>query len=202
MSISSIALNANSASYGYKSLNYGQGYGNYQNQYNTEDKTSQNNGQFSMNHSANVSVDKDVDMANPTEQAAKSNQNRKVGDGECQTCKNRKYQDVSDDSGVSYQTPTKIATSHVAAAVMSHEQEHVVRNQAKAEQEDREIVSQSVMLHTSVCPECGKTYVSGGTTRTVTKADNSDLEEKAKEAFFNPSESDNNGLGGSIDTKA
>ena len=26
-------------------------------------------------------------------------------------------------------------------------------------------------IHTEICPECGKAYVSGGTTRTVTKAD-------------------------------
>lgn len=201
MSISSIALNANSVSYGYKNLNYGQGYGNYQNQYNAEDKTSQNNGQFSMNHSANASVDKDADMTNPTEQAAKSNQNRKVGDDECQTCKNRKYQDVSDDSGVSYQTPTKISPGNAASAVAGHEQEHVVRNQTKAEREDREVVSQSVMIHTAVCPECGKTYVSGGTTRTVTKADNSDLAEKAKEACINSPNNSANGLGGSMDAR-
>lgn len=199
MSISSIALNANSASYGYKNFNYGQGYGNYQNQYNAEDKTSQNNGQFSMNHSANASVDKDVDMTNPTEQAPKSNQNRKVGDGECQTCKNRKYQDVSDDSGVSYQTPTKISPGNAASAVVGHEQEHVVRNQAKAEREGREVVSQSVALHTAICPECGKAYVSGGTTRTVTKADNSGLE--TKEAVVNSPNASANGLGGSMDVR-
>ena len=32
------------------------------------------------------------------------------------------------------------------------------------------MVSQSVTLHTDICPECGDVYVSGGTTRTVTKA--------------------------------
>ena len=32
-------------------------------------------------------------------------------------------------------------------------------------------VSQSVTMHTEICPECGKAFVSGGTTRTVTKAD-------------------------------
>ena len=46
----------------------------------------------------------------------------------------------------------------------------MVREQAKAQQEDRKVVSQSVTYHTDICPECGKTYVSGGTTRTVTKA--------------------------------
>ena len=34
------------------------------------------------------------------------------------------------------------------------------------------MVSQSVTLHTDICPECGKVYISGVTTRTVTKADN------------------------------
>ena len=49
----------------------------------------------------------------------------------------------------------------------------MVREQVKARQENRKVVSQSVTYHTAICPECGKAYVSGGTTRTVTKADNS-----------------------------
>ena len=89
-------------------------------------------------------------------------------EGECETCKERKYQDGSDDSGVSYQTPTHIAPEQAASAVMGHEMEHVVREQAKAEREDRKVVSQSVTVHTAVCPECGRVYVSGGTTRTTT----------------------------------
>jgi hypothetical protein len=48
--------------------------------------------------------------------------------------------------------------------------EHVVREQAKAQREDRKVVSQSVTYRTAICPECGKSYVSGGTTRTVTAA--------------------------------
>lgn len=97
-----------------------------------------------------------------------------VEEGKCQTCEKRKYQDESDDMGVSFQTPTRIAPEQVAAAVRGHENEHVVREQAKARQEDRKVVSQSVTLHTEICPECGKPYISGGTTRTVTKADNTD----------------------------
>ena len=93
-----------------------------------------------------------------------------MAEGECQTCKERKYQDVSDDPGVSYQTPTNIAPQQAAAAVRGHEQEHVVREQAKAQREDRQVVSQSVTLHTAICPECGRVYVSGGTTRTTTRA--------------------------------
>lgn len=93
-------------------------------------------------------------------------------ESQCQTCKERKYQDGSDDPGVSYKTPTTIAPEQAATAVRSHEQEHVVREQSKAQREDREVVSQSVTLHTAICPECGRTYISGGTTRTTTRAEN------------------------------
>lgn len=91
-------------------------------------------------------------------------------EAECQTCKNRKYQDGSDDPGVSFKTATNVAPEQAAAAVRGHEQEHVVREQAKAQREDRKVVSQSVTIHTDICPECGDVYVSGGTTRTTTKA--------------------------------
>ena len=33
------------------------------------------------------------------------------------------------------------------------------------------MISQSVTLHNDICPECGKVYVSGGVTRTVTAAE-------------------------------
>lgn len=94
-----------------------------------------------------------------------------VNERECQTCKQRKYQDGSDDAGVSYQTPTHIDPDQAAAAVRGHEMEHVVRERASAEREDRRVVSQSVTMHTAICPECGKVYVSGGTTRTTTASD-------------------------------
>ena len=92
-------------------------------------------------------------------------------EGECQTCESRKYQDGSDDMGVSFQTPTNIKPEQAASAVRGHEMEHVYREQAKADPEGRKVVSQNVTMHTEICPECGKSYVSGGTTRTVTKAD-------------------------------
>ena len=91
-------------------------------------------------------------------------------EGECQTCKERKYQDGSNDPGVSFKNPTNVAPEQAAAAVRGHEQEHVVREQAKAQREGREVVSQSVTYHTAICPECGKVYVSGGTTRTSTRS--------------------------------
>lgn len=90
-------------------------------------------------------------------------------DGECQTCKNRKYQDGSDDPGVSFKSPGKINPASAEAVVRSHEYEHVNHNQAKASREDREVIYQSVIIKHGICPECGDTYVTGGETTTVTK---------------------------------
>lgn len=88
---------------------------------------------------------------------------------QCKTCAERRYQDQSDDSGVSFQTPTKINPASVASEVRGHEMEHVGREQAKADMEEKEVISQSVTLHSGICEECGRIYISGGTTRTVTK---------------------------------
>ena len=71
-------------------------------------------------------------------------------EGECQTCKERKYQDGSDDSSVSYQSPTHIDADYAPAAVRGHELEHVAHEQAKAQKEDRKVVSQTVTLHTDI----------------------------------------------------
>jgi ribosomal protein L32 len=92
----------------------------------------------------------------------------------CQTCKNRRYVDQSSDSSVSYQSPTHISPEQSAGKVMAHEREHISNDQSKAEREDRRVVSQTVSLSTSICPECGKVYVSGGIARTVTAGKNKD----------------------------
>jgi len=96
--------------------------------------------------------------------------------GVCHTCENRRYVDQSNDSSVSFQTPTKISPNMAAAAVASHEQEHVRNEQANALRDGREIVSQSVTITYDTCPECGKQYVSGGTTKTtsISKSDSDD----------------------------
>lgn len=94
---------------------------------------------------------------------------KRMGIIECSTCASRTYQDESDDSGVSFQAPTHLSPGQAAAAVSSHEQEHVVREQAAAEEDNREVISQSVQIHTAICPECGRSYVSGGTTTTTTQ---------------------------------
>lgn len=94
-----------------------------------------------------------------------------ANEGECQTCKERKYQDGSDDPGVSFKTPTHIDPGQTANAVRGHELEHVVRERANAEKEGRRVISQSVTMQTGICPECGRIYTAGGMTRTVTAAD-------------------------------
>ena len=92
---------------------------------------------------------------------------------ECQTCKNRKYKDGSDEM-VSFKTPTRISPESAAAAVRAHEQEHVSNAYSKAAQKNGKVIAASVSIHTAVCPECGRTYISGGTTHTQIKYYNED----------------------------
>lgn len=95
-------------------------------------------------------------------------QAKKLGLKECQTCKSRRYVDVSDDPGVSFKTPTYIPAGMSGVAVARHENEHVVRGKARAEREGKEVVGISVNFIIGTCPECGRTYVAGGITRVVT----------------------------------
>jgi len=89
----------------------------------------------------------------------------------CETCANRKYQDGSDEN-VSFKSATNIAPEAAASAVRGHEQEHVANAYDKAKQKNGKVLSATVQIHTAICPECGKTYVSGGTTRTQIKYGN------------------------------
>ena len=91
---------------------------------------------------------------------------KKVSPAECQTCKERKYQDGSDESNVSFQTAQHIDPSAAGAAVRAHEGQHVSNAFKKAAQGGGKVLQASVAIHTAVCPECGRVYVSGGTTTT------------------------------------
>ena len=84
---------------------------------------------------------------------------------ECQTCKNRKYVDGSDEM-VSFKSPTKISPSAVGASVMGHEREHVANAYNKAATNDGKVLQASIALKTAICPECGKAFIAGGTTTT------------------------------------
>lgn len=92
---------------------------------------------------------------------------------ECQTCKNRKYKDGSDEM-VSFKSPTHISPGSAASAVRAHEQEHVTNAYSKAATGNGKVISASVSIHTAICPECGRSYISGGTTHTQIKYYNED----------------------------
>ena len=99
----------------------------------------------------------------PEKQAGK-----KSSPAECETCKNRKYQDGSDED-VSFKSPAHINPNAAASRVRSHEQEHVNNAYKKAAENNGKVMSCNVSIHTDICPECGRTYVSGGTTATQIK---------------------------------
>jgi hypothetical protein len=96
---------------------------------------------------------------------------RKSSPAECETCKERKYQDGSDEM-VSFKSAAHISPQQAASAVRSHEQEHVSNAYKKAAQSDGEVVQANVRIQTSICPECGRSYVSGGETTTQIKYTN------------------------------
>ncbi len=85
----------------------------------------------------------------------------------CETCRNRKYVDVSAESDVSFQAPAHINPASSATVVAGHERQHVANAVQKGSAPNAKLVSATVRLITSVCPECGRRYVSGGVTNTV-----------------------------------
>lgn len=87
---------------------------------------------------------------------------------ECQTCANRRYQDGSNEN-VSFKSPTKISPQAAAGAVRAHENEHVSNAYKKAAMNNGEVLSASVSIKMAICPECGRSYVAGGETRTRIK---------------------------------
>lgn len=90
---------------------------------------------------------------------------KKSSPAECQTCKERKYQDGSDEQ-VSFKSASHISPQASAARVRGHEQEHVSNAYKKAAEGNGKVMQASVSLKTAVCPECGRSYVAGGTTTT------------------------------------
>lgn len=109
-------------------------------------------------------------VKNPGE-STKVSPGRKSSPAECQTCKERKYQDGSDEN-VSFKSAQHISPTEAGARVRAHEQEHVANAYSKAEEKGGKVINASVSIHTAICPECGRTYVSGGLTRTSIKYPN------------------------------
>ena len=106
-------------------------------------------------------------IKNPNESNVKS-AGRKSSPAECETCASRKYQDGSDEN-VSFKTAQHISPESAASRVRAHEQEHVNNAYTKAARNNGKVLSANVAIHTAICPECGRSYVSGGTTTTQIK---------------------------------
>lgn len=98
---------------------------------------------------------------------------RKSSPEECQTCKERKYQDGSDEN-VSFKSAQHISPGSAGARVRAHEGEHVSNAYNKAQEDGGKVLQASVSIKTAICPECGRTYVSGGTTHTKISYPNED----------------------------
>lgn len=112
----------------------------------------------------------------------KANGPGKVQKGECQTCKNRKYQDGSNEN-VSFKSAAHISPNAAGAAVRAHEGEHVSNAYSKAAKDNGRVIQASVSIHMSICPECGRSYVSGGVTNTKIAYNESNPYEKNLKAF-------------------
>ena len=103
-------------------------------------------------------------VVNPGE-STKVSPGRKSSPAECETCKNRKYQDGSDEM-VSFKSAAHISPQASASKVRAHEQEHVNNAYSKAAKAGGKVLAATVTMKTAICPECGSSYVAGGTTST------------------------------------
>lgn len=159
-------INFMPSSYDYSGSGYGYIGGATQSGYNYAGKTGIPNG-----------PEKDPRIQEPEDPEKEKESKERMGikdpAEECQTCKNRKYKDGSDEM-VSFKTPTHISPQSAAAAVRAHEQEHVSNAYSDAATKNGKVISASVSIHTAICPECGRTYISGGTTHTQIKYYNED----------------------------
>ena len=115
----------------------------------------------------------DLGIKDPANEAIEKYKKRHGIGCECETCKNRKYKDGSDEM-VSFKSAQHIPRAAVASRVRAHEQEHVSNAYKDAEMNNGKVLRASVAIHTAICPECGRTYVSGGTTTTQIKYYNED----------------------------
>ena len=134
-----------------------------------------------------IPLGKDADRANRTKDKKENfdlpgskDEKNPFEEEECESCKNRKYQDGSDEN-VSFKSAQHISPESAAARVRAHEGEHVANAYSKAAKEGGEVVRASVSIHTDICDECGKVYVSGGTTHTTIKYPKEQMQQQGQE---------------------
>ena len=80
---------------------------------------------------------------------------KRIGKLECKACRERRYQDSSDEM-VSFKSPGHISPGASGAAVRAHEQEHVSNAYKDAAKNNGQVIQASVALNRSTCPECGR----------------------------------------------
>jgi hypothetical protein len=127
-------------------------------------------GAYGLSGSAAASESKPI--LNPNESTQKA-PGKLSSPAECETCKNRKYQDGSDEM-VSFKSAQHISPEAAASRVRGHEAEHVSNAYKDAAQNNGKVLQASVSIKTAICPECGRTYVCGGETATKIKYSNED----------------------------
>ena len=150
--------------------------GNYYNNYNTYGdynnySNQDNNTAYGINSKDNIK-DPTQSTATSVDDDTAKKPGYKSSPAECETCKERKYVDGSNENNVSFKSPAHISPESAGAEVRAHEGEHVSNAYAQASQNNGKVISANVAIHTAVCPECGRTYVSGGTTTTTIKYSN------------------------------
>ena len=99
---------------------------------------------------------------------------------ECETCKNRKYVDDSNEPDVSFKSPGHVSASASVAAVRSHEQQHVANAYQSESLGEARVMSVSVSIKMGKCPECGRSYAKGGETATTIKYNEDAFAQSAK----------------------
>lgn len=117
------------------------------------------------------------------------------GQMKCETCSERKYQDGSNETDVSFKAPGHISPSASAATVMSHEREHVSNAFQSAGKNNGQVMAATVSLKHEICPECGRSYVSGGQTNTMIKYQKDSPYSMAAKSF----DAANGAIGSNID---
>lgn len=142
-------------------------YGNYASAYGSASAAS-----HGIEDAASAIGTSSVDKKNPPNEHDQIKPGCTSSPSECQTCQERKYQDGSDESNVSFKSASHVSPEAAGSAVRAHEGQHVKNAYSKASKNNGEVLSASVSIHTAICPECGRVYVSGGTTKTSIKYPN------------------------------
>lgn len=93
---------------------------------------------------------------------------KRTGAVECSTCASRQYQDGSDEQ-VSFKSAAHVSPQASLGRVKAHEGEHVANAYNDAAKNNGKVLRASVSIHMAICPECGRSYSSGGTTTTTIK---------------------------------